>query len=386
MRILFLSFLLFITGLTYAQDTCTFIVSNRVNMKEDPVRLEVLQLYKDYFNSRPDTLHDNPYWNKKEKEKHLPNLSLQHIFNGVDMNYLMKYFSFYVLSIEKLSDISYSIRTLIIFNEVVKGGASSVWCIHKVTAIKEDNEWYLQNNLVQETSNWNKYYISGINYYVKDSINHALVSEAANFVDSIRTTFGTTSSDTLDYYVAQNVDELGLLLGFDYFYAGFTTGVTGYGFLMSTRGEFYAHELVHFALTSKNRRNFMIEEGIAEFLGTKKQNKERYYNWFNKLFKDILSKNYTIDSLLNQSVRYNGYNYKYPFGALLCELVYEKKGIRGLKKLIFSDTRETDSLRVVLSNILSIKPKKLDKFIFDFVESKEQLYKSFWEKYKNTNN
>ncbi len=385
MRSLFLSLCLALSGFMYAQqDTFNFVVSYRVNFEEDPVREDILQLYKDFLNNRSNTTCDNPYWNKKEKSKYICgyNLSSGGLFNGYTADELKRTFDFYVLSIEKINRDAYSIRAMMLTKGGLKYGGSSVWCIHRVTAIKEDNEWRLQNNLVQETAKWGSYYSNKINYHFKDTLDYALASEAGHFVDSLRNIFNIHNTDTLDYYVAKDVDELGRLLGFDYFYSAYTTGVAGFSFIMSTKGAFYAHELVHFALRiPKVKSNYMVTEGIAEFYGTKRQNKARYYGDFTKLIKDILSKNYSVADLLAQNIESNEYNYKYPFGALLCELAYEKKGLEGLTKLLFSNTRKEEDLRKVLSDILSVKPNQLEKSIFDFAKSKEQLYKSLWEKF-----
>ncbi len=385
MRVLFLSLCLVLSSFIYAQqDTFNFVVSSRVNFEEDSTRTEILQLYKNYFNDSLNNTCDCPYWNKAEKSKYgcLYNLSSGGLFNGYTKDELKRIFDFYVLSIEKCSVNSYSIRAMMLTKGGLKYGGASVWCIHQVTAIKEDNEWRLQNNLVRETAKWGSYYTNKINYHFEDTLNNSLALQAGHFVDSLRTVFNIENTDTLEYYVAKDVDMLGRLLGFDYFYSAYTTGVAGFNFIMSTKGEFYAHELVHFALRNKFRKNFMIIEGIAEFYGTKRQNKERYYGDFTKLIKDILSKDYSISGLLAQNVKMNGYNYKYPFGALLCELVYEKKGLKGLKKILFSDTAEQEDLRNVLSETLAIKPKKLEKYIFDFAKSKQELYKTLWEKNK----
>ncbi len=367
-----------VTNWTYAQqDSLNFVISNRVNFEEDTTRKEILNLYKNYFNSRPDSLYDNPYWNKKEKEKYvIYDFSQPGIFNGINFNILKNYFDFYVLSIEKIGKESYSLRAMIISKMGLKNQGSSVWCIHKVSAIKEDNEWRLQNNLVQETAQWNSFYTNKINYHFKDTLNYTLATKAGHFVDSLRTIFNINNTDTLDYYITKNADELGLLRGFDYFFTGYTTGITGSNYIMSSKRVFYAHELVHFALkTPEVKSNFMVTEGFAEFLGTKKQNPKRYYNSLNQLLKDILSQNYSIANLLAQDVKYNGYNYRYPFGALLCELVYEQKGIEGLKNLLFSNTKEEEHLKKALSKALSIAPNQLEQVIFDFAKSKEQSYR-----------
>ncbi|MBE9469216.1 MAG: hypothetical protein IMY72_12960 [Bacteroidetes bacterium] len=373
MRKFIFIFLFFTIHIVNAQDSLNFIISNRVIFKEDTVKREVFELYKNYFYSHPDSIYDNPYWNRNEKDRYYRfDLSISSIYNGVDFETLKKYFNFYVLSIEKYDINKYTLRVLI----QVKGGlsnGSSVWCIHKVSAIKENANWVLQNNIVKETSKWESYKIGVINYHYSPyyNFNEALANEANSFIDTIATNLNISKNINVDYYLAEDVDELGMLIGFDYFFTGITSGLACLkdDYIMSTNGEFHAYETVHIMLKSKYSRNFMIEEGLAEFLGTKKQFPKKYRISLSKLTNDVLhSDGYTIENLLAQKAPYKGYNYKYPFGAILCELVYEEKGFDGIKELAFSDTKTESDLIKVLSNIIEVKQEKLQEIILNYIE------------------
>ncbi len=148
-------------------------------------------------------------------------------------------------------------------------------------------------------------------------------------------------------------------------YAGFSTGYTSMadGSITTTKGPFHAHELVHLAFSTKNNtRNYLVEEGCAYYLGSRLYNAKSYQENMRKLCQDIVNKDtvYSIANLINQSpkIPWNGYSYKYPFGALLCQMVYQKQGAAGLRELMFTDTYKTEELTQTLMNILGFNKKQ----------------------------
>ena len=367
-----LYFLILLTiHFAYAQDSLNFITSSRVTWEEDADKKEVLELYKNYFYSRPDSVYDNPFWNEAEKKQypHFFDFSSVSIYNGINDDIVRKHLDFYVLSIEKYDTDKFTIRVLIQWKGGLQGG-SSVWCIHLVSAIKEDNSWRLQNHFVKETANWKKYDYGAIRYHASPDykINETVAQQANDFINETIQWLDLDKDVHIECYLAQDVDELGRLQGFDYYFTGITTGRQINDYIFTTTGEFHAHEFVHQILeTSEYKRNFILEEGLAEFLGTKKQSPERYFNWIKNLVDDISSypEDYSIENLLAHKATWRGYPYRYPFGALICEIIYEKKGIAGIKTLAFSNTEE--NLLEVVSDLLEINRNEFETFFLDYL-------------------
>lgn len=338
------------------------VVSNRVQMEQDANKAEILALYKKYLLSNPESIEKNPYWNTQEQEKYEQfNLSLPYLFQGFGAKMLSRYMDLYVMSIEPSGKERYTLRV----QYQMKGGlqnGSSIWCIHQVDAIKENGKWVLQNFLVQKTEKWKQESIGNINYRFAPSYQFQTekAQAAARFVDSLKTLFKLESSSTpIDYYLVKNADELGELIGFDYFFVGYTAGITKaeMASIYTSKGEYHAHELVHLVLhQEKVKRHFLIEEGIAEFLGSKLQNLDKYHKEREMLIHDLKNKEgFTISSILEGKMAYDGYNYKYAFGAAICELVYQEKGIEGLKKIINSNSSSNNELLNLIYSILEIE-------------------------------
>ncbi|MBK6836366.1 MAG: hypothetical protein IPG89_19730 [Bacteroidetes bacterium] len=71
------------------------------------------------------------------------------------------------------------------------------------------------------------------------------------------------------FYITDSGDDLGKLLNFDFFYAGYTTGIgmNDNRMLLSGQGsEYYPHEFIHL-IVPKYERHWMIEEGFATWKG-----------------------------------------------------------------------------------------------------------------------
>lgn len=349
-------------------DSLNIITSFRVNFDALPEQQEIFDVYKNYLYSNPvENDKNNPYWNSTEKEKYDAfDLSVPSIYKSSDflndLNDLKTYLDIYILSIDKIKDDFYSISAQYQF----KGGlsnSSSIWCIQNINAVKENGEWKLQNNLVHYTEHWGTSKTPYIVYHYPHGYNFKSDSaeKANHFFQNLVKEYNLEKPKKVDYYLAESTNQMGELLGFGFFGGGVTTGVSsvGNGYIMSSETAFHAHEFVHFAFASnKIKRNFLIEEGVADFLGSRIYDKESYEENMKKLINDIKNDDtYTIESLIsmNENVSWNNYNWRYPFGALICKMVYDKKGEKGLKKLMFSNTEKTDELKAVLIDLMNFK-------------------------------
>ena len=350
------------------EDDLNIITSFRINFDAFPEQKEIFDLFKNYLNTDPSTNNnDNPYWNSEEREKYSTfDLSAPSIYQSSDflnsLEDLKKNVDIYILSIDKIKDNLYSINAQYQFKGGLKN-SSSIWCIQHLNAIKENGKWKLQNNIVHYTKNWSKTQTEFVTYHYPNgySFDQNIAKKANNFIENIVADYNLTKPQNIDYYLAESTNQMGKLLGFDFFGAGVTTGITSVqnGYIMSSKNPFHAHEFVHFAFKDKEiKRNFLIEEGCADYLGARIYDKQDYNKNMMKLANDIKNDNtYSIKNLIlrNENVTWNNYNWQYPFGALICKMVYEKKGKKGLKKLMFSNTENPDDLQRVLIEIMNFK-------------------------------
>lgn len=340
------------------------LISSRVDTTSTDVR-DVVKLYEDYYNSKPDSIYNNPYWNKVEKEKYKAfDFSAEDIFQGnMTPEILFKYYSPFVMSVEPIGE-KYQIRVL--FSSPTtdsEQAGSKVWTIQKLNAIKEDGKWVLENLIVEITKNWSSKTFGNIIYHYPPEHNfdskQAKKSEAFN--QDIIKRFNPKYKDSFDFYITDNVDQMGLLENFDYYFVGITTGkVKGNMIWSAKRNEFYPHEFVHKLLPKNIKRGFVIEEGLAVFLGTK-ENQTEYQETLKKLAIDINEnpEKFNFHSVISQQEPFNGYQTAYPAGAALCELVYNKKGDIGLSALIKSDTSDYEHIIQTVCEITQMKIEEL---------------------------
>ncbi len=157
---------------------------------------------------------------------------------------------------------------------------------------------------------------------------------------------------------------MGLIENFDYYFVGMTKGKSyGNGKILSARGdEFYPHEFIHELLPINEKRGYIINEGLAVFLGTK-TNLIEYKSIIAKLSDDIKNNKLNFEAVVSQKVRFNGYQTAYPTGAIICEIIYKHKGVDGIKQLIAENTSDYNNIIDAITNITDLH---LEEFISEW--------------------
>ncbi|MFZ6052566.1 hypothetical protein [Halocola ammonii] len=368
-RILFFTWTLLASSLLLAQNdsnSLKVLVSSRVDTSNSDVRA-VIDLYENYYNSKPDSIYDNPYWNKKEKELYRDfDFSRASIFQG-DMNAekLFRYFSPFVMSVEPIGE-KYQIRVL--FSSPTTDpeyAGSKVWCIQKLNAIREGEKWVLENLIVELAKNWSTEKVGFIEYVFPTGhqFDRKEANRADQFCREMIERFNPDYNEAFKFFVTNSTDDMGLLENFDYYFVGITTGKAREGMILTAKGnEFYPHELIHKLLPPNPNRAHVIEEGLATFLGTR-QDPMEYEQLMKKLATDLREAPDKVNfkSVLSQSVSSNGYQTAYPAGAAICELVYEKSGDEGLIQLMKADTTTYKDIIKAVSSITELSEEEIEE-------------------------
>ena len=316
----------------------------------NPEVKEVANLWANYLNAQPDSIYDNPYWNNAEKLKFRSfDLSRAYMY-PFPAKQLLHYYKPTILSIEKENE-NYSIRT-IFAAEGLEGSyrKSNPWCITKLYAVKENGEWKLKNTLPIVTENWEQTTVGKITfiYPPEHQFDMAAANRANAFCDDIANEFHFGEWEPFDFYITKSGDEMGRLLNFDFFFAGYTTGVgmNENRILLSGLGsEFYPHEFVHLVVPSAPRHR-MVEEGFATWKGgaMEKDFDELVHKLALELevndalnFHDILTKNagWQISAF-------------YTTGAVFCNAAYKKGGTSMVKSLLEIEGSDTELLLSIL--------------------------------------
>jgi hypothetical protein len=337
-------------------------IHSRVDTTKNEIK-EIATLWINYLNSKPDSLYDNPYWNNAEKIKFKKfDLSTPYMYQFPSKQ-LLNYYKPTILSIEK-EDEHYGIRT-IFSAEGLEGEyrKSNPWCITKLYAVKEDGKWRLKNALPIITDKWNKKTVGKITfiYPPHHKFNNDLATTANLFCSELTKQFKFPEWEPFDFYITDSADELGKLLNFDFYSAGYTTGIgmNDHHMLLSGLGsEYYPHEFIHL-IVPKQDRHWMIEEGFATWKGGQG---EKTFEESAGLLANELAKNHTVSfsDILNKKWGWQ-FSAFYTTGAILCNLTYEKGGVELLNELL-KIPNDNEKLIDNLCLIFKIEKKEFDPF------------------------
>lgn len=345
------------------------ILSARV--EENETTKEIIALLENYL--RDPFTYPNAYWNSEEQDFLGSGFNLAgNMFQGMSVEDFNAVFDFYVLNLDRISAERYAIQVLVQSKNGLENG-SSVWCILKLLVRKEKESFVLENNYLQETSSWQTKKMKYLEFvYPCGSFLSAKDAAAADgFAAELTSIFRSKIRKPLKYYVCTDVNQLGLLQNFSFYFAGYTTGVTKANKLIfSSKGAFHAHELVHLFLPENSNRNYIVEEGLAEFYGTKKQSVEDYRKNQEILVQEITVRNISVRSFFDGSELSFNFNFRYGLGSLICDFVSQELGDNGLRSLAMADTSNERKLLAALTAILAVGEQQFFQDFDGFVRSR----------------
>ncbi len=341
-------------------------ISGRVDTTQNEVR-SIYYLLKNYLESSPDSIYNNPYWNSWEKE--LDTFSNPALFYIPFYNFQVKpsvifdIWKPFILSIEQIDKAKYNCRIALIKKDDTP---DKILTIISINVVSENNKLVLQNNIVDLENKWVSKQYKYIKFvYPNDyQFNDSLANKSIKFCDSICAQLNLNAPKLFTYFICKSPDQLGLLLGYDFFYLNYTTGITNKSrnqIFSSVNNEYYPHEFIHMILSDTNNyRGYIIEEGIASFLG--EFNSPKYINQINNLAIDIKAKNisFNLTELLTGNIENISYQSVYPTGSLIVEIVFEKSGFVGLKSLINGNTSTPDEIYKSIKTITGLSKKQLE--------------------------
>jgi len=338
-------------------------ISNRVDTNNTDIKL-IIELYSNYLNSSPEIISDNPYWNSTEKAKYKDfDLSRASLFQSFTGEEIQSYYPPFILSVDSVEE-KFKIKVLYSSNtNDPKYIGSKVWAIHQLYAVKENEKWVLENSIQNVIANWSIEKTEHIHFIYPPS--HHFSKERANqsneFCHTILKKYNPTVLNyQFNYYITNDIDQMGQLENFDYYFVGITKGKSKENLVISANGnEFYPHEFIHQLLPANKQRSHIIEEGLATYLGTK-ENKEEYNLKMKQLGDDLLNdSSINFNSIFDQGITFNGYQTAYPAGAAICELVIKLKGKDGLNELINANTTDKTRLLESLTTILNMSENEI---------------------------
>lgn len=385
MKVLQKSFLLSLIwfNLSYSQNIVPSI-SARVDTTNVQVK-EVYKLYKNYLNSKMDSIYNNPFWNQKEVDLRIKSKvpfldnSSQTMFFGYTVEGFLKYNKPKILQIDKINENRFQIKT--IFMQHCDEGEYAIFnpdCIVKLYAVKDENGVFkLENTMDYDTRNWQVYKYKQITYLVHPSLifNKGEAKKAVQFCKEVQKKFNLKEVP-FTYYMASNSDELGKLFNFEYLLS-FSTGRTDTEkkiIYSSFSNENYPHEFVHLLFSDVNLKPpKIIIEGVATWLGGPKFNESFEENL--KVLSVQIRNNNTIslDDIISFKYR-NPFdnNPLYVTGAVICKMAYEKKGAEGVIQL-YSCKEDVDSLKKGLEKVFDAPYNQINDEVIKYIKDHASL-------------
>jgi hypothetical protein len=385
MKVLQKCFLLFLIwfNLSYSQNIVPSI-SARVDTTNVQVK-EVYKLYKNYLNSKMDSIYNNPFWNQKEvdlrmksKVPFLDNSSETMFFGQT----VVKYCSFYkpkILQIDKINESRFQIKTIFMSrSEKEEDEIFTPDCIVKLYAVKDENGVFkLENAINYDTRNWKVYKYKQITYFVQPSVvfNQSEAKKAVRFCQEVQGKFNLKEVP-ISYYITNSSDELGKLFNFEYILS-YSTGRTNSLekiIYTSFSNENYPHEFTHLLFSNINKNPpRIINEGVATWLGGPKFNESFEENL--KILSLQIRNNNTIslDDIISFKYR-NPFdnNPLYVTGAVICKMAYEKKGAAGVMEL-YTCKEDVDSLKKGLEKVFDAPYNKINDEVIKYIKDYASL-------------
>jgi hypothetical protein len=202
-------------------------INNGVD-KTQPDIAEVIGLWKNYLNSRPDSVYDNMYWCSEEKQRYKDFDLLRNAYFYPSVYLMMPVFKPTVLSVSA-TDSAFIVRTL--FSSTDSGFASPL-CITEIAAQKENGVYKLRNVLPYNTASWKKATVGKITFHfpAEHHFDNALAAKMNSFTDSVAFLWSITNKP-VDYYFADNIEKVYNALGLNFYIGEGNTkhlsGVTG---------------------------------------------------------------------------------------------------------------------------------------------------------------
>lgn len=333
----------------------------------DPETNKVAELWKNYLNSKPDSLYDNPYWLKEEKQNYKSfDIASKTFFNP--SIYSLGYKPL-ILSVKKIEDF-YEIKTAY-YTYGVNSKRAGILATVNVLAKKEGNEYKLFNALsVNRKSLTKKTYGSITYYYASDyRFDEAKALKMKKFIDDFTKTYGFKQIP-VDYYIGRDFDEAMRFVGYDNFLSmggpftprGFSD-CDNHIILSGGQGEYYPHEIVHQYINPHfiNSAHHVFIEGFASICGG---TIGKPVQWHIKRLDKYLDEHpeLNLNDLLEFYEMDTSTNPQYVYGAVFCRMALEKGGFEEVKKL-FNYGKEDRDFYNALEKEFGIKKEELGKFI-----------------------
>ncbi|GAB4256795.1 MAG: hypothetical protein Kow0079_13960 [Vicingaceae bacterium] len=269
---------------------------------------------------------------------------------------LLNYFKPYILSVYFEDTTCHIVTAFWNFNKPPSDSLiyqnSNPFAITEVAIYNQNNTLYLTNLFNKRTSFWKKESFNNIHYIYEPSLNLNTVDamRSYEFIGRLNSFFGL-NSDTITYVVCKTPQSLGYLLGFNFFYAGFTTGRTFPEAKILCSGNslfYYPHELTHVTLDAHFKWGHFLSEAFATYFGgSGKDNFDQLLIEFKRKYPFI------TETTFNDIFNFPNSTDAYVLSAIMIDILLSKYGKQFLDKICLEKTENVEDFLNQTSSYLN---------------------------------
>ena len=345
------------------------IIDKNVLNAEDENEKEIIKLWSDYLNSEEYKNPKTIYWDRSEYP--IPDYFLWPV-NIKNLKNKTPKVQCTVIGIYPTENNHYALKTSL--TSIGDKGEIVLEAIISVFAKKINNEYLLVNSSQYHKGLWKKEQVGQINYYVHP--NHKFDKQQAGqmnvFNEKMAKLFNIPTI-SFDYFVSNYSREIVKLWGYDYMPQIYIPEQTG-GIADISNGlvyagnnsESYPHELVHLYTNEvyPDGYHFWLNEGFATYMA----GSSGYdLDWHIEKFKAYIIENPDFEISFKTLKGYipNGLHnteFRYVIGGLICEKIYESKGIKALFEGLKTVRTDEDLYQFIEEN-LNVREADFSEYI-----------------------
>lgn len=323
---------------------------------------KIFKLWKNYLQSNPDELNNNPNWSESDKLK----------YKSYDLlkseGFLSPSLYYFQLS-NKILSISKTEEDYIIKSTFFDKNNFDIYAITNVVATKLNDRFYLTNYQPKLIKDWKTKTVGNITYhYFPEYVFNETKAEAANaYLLKICSIF-ELKPGKINYFICRDCEDIFRVKGFDYVLSmgngkecGFFDSFNNIIYATAFAGENHQHEITHYINNYFPNANELLLTGLSAYWGEENAHKGKPLIYSIKRVNDFLKIHPEID--LNKPNEFwnldEDTNPQYVIGALLCDIAIKKGGINMLKKIL-NNSKTDEELLLFIEKEFGIKKGKLN--------------------------
>ncbi|SEH82100.1 hypothetical protein SAMN02927937_01613 [Paenimyroides aquimaris] len=333
---------LFLINTISAQE---YTINFNVNINEDEIK-DIASIWHDYLRS-----NSKEHW-KKEEVKALENFNVQNMPSILNPPLLDWKLNNRILSISNISDNKYILKSAFFNNDL------EIFAVTNVIVEKINNEFNLSNYIYEYTKDWDIKERAHIKYIYTATFK---VKSAEKFYKNLCEVFNI-EPELITYFIAEDCDDIYTMLGYDFFISkgmgtecGYFESKNNFVFATKKGGANHYHEITHFINTFYPKANDLLLTGLSAYISGNKAHFGKPLKYHIDRVGNYLKTNKEVD-LSNPFDFYfmdKETNPQYVIGALLCDIIIEKKGREGLLRVFENYGTDEELLNYLNKEILN---------------------------------